>query len=73
VKNTTKIAISAYVLMGIVTFGHCAAESNIRYAALKCGSYKVDESPNSCDGNPPFDGIVAAVTWPLYWSWEAFS
>jgi hypothetical protein len=52
--------ISFYPLMAIYTFGHAAADP-------KCRSI-MNEKCNV--GDRAFDGLGAAMLWPLYWSWE---
>lgn len=55
-----KIAIAgliAYILGAIITFGHAAAHVS---------------HPGRDTTLHATTGIIAAMVWPLYWSWEAF-
>lgn len=53
-----KLALAAYALIAAVTFGHSAARQTL-----------CDQTEPCAYGRPLF----AAVFWPLYWSWEAWS
>jgi hypothetical protein len=61
------LALSAYLIVAVVTFGHCAHER--RYG--DCVQVPHD-GPEIlyCTG---FPAALAAIAWPLYWSWEVQS
>ena len=63
-KNLILIAI-LYALVGIVTFGHCAANTVI--TRTHDGKEHPFEIENRVGG-----GLFAGFFWPLYWSWEYF-
>lgn len=50
--------LAAYIVVGVLTFGHSAARQ------------AVCEQADICSVGRPF---FASVFWPLYWSWEAWS
>lgn len=63
-----KAAIGFYAVIAIVTFGHAAehADSEHRMCRQQTNQY--------CGVRDGFvKGTIAAVMWPLYWSWEAWS
>lgn len=67
---------AAYGLIAVVTFGHCAAESD-RWTEAKyaeCRAEAVANPKKYCarESWAPIAGVIAAVLWPLYWSWEVF-
>lgn len=54
------IIMGAYVLIGIITFGHSAAH------------FRPDpKHPEMTDIAQPTKAGLAAMLWPLYWAWEA--
>jgi hypothetical protein len=81
VKNPLKLwhLPIAYAAVAVVTFGHSAAhrEPIEQLEQAKCEAriaaglegYCFDNSTESAGMN----GFVAALVWPLYWSWEAWS
>jgi len=56
----------AYIAVAVFTFGFAAAHHPVCVPP-----------PNrqfACDADSPtVSGLAAAVLWPLYWSWEAWS
>lgn len=60
----TTLAVG-YLIVAVVTFGHSASNGLPCYSGEKIGPCT---SPSSS-----FSGIVAAIFWPLYWSWEVQS
>lgn len=62
-----------YALAAVITFGHAAAQAQVRYDReyLECAA----DQKASCfrDRIAGMDGFFAALGWPLYWSWEAWS
>jgi hypothetical protein len=59
-------AALAYGAIGILTFGYSAANAACDYGESRISrSFQTDCQASS--------GMVAAVVWPLYWSWEAFA
>jgi hypothetical protein len=70
-----KTAAILYGLVGIPTFGH---EAHWRWTYnhdQTCLAGEKLETKVGCEGQlpPPLGGIVAAIYWPLYWSWVAQS
>lgn len=69
-RQRLRIALlSGYAAMAIATFGHAAAQDRARTEA------EYTECRVRSDYCPRFDmaegvGLVAAIAWPLYWSWE---
>jgi hypothetical protein len=60
----------AYALVGVVTFGHYAAEAT-RYQHQFCATYEQrQKSIDDCYGPIPLGAFMAGALWPLYWSWE---
>ena len=59
------LAAILYALVGIITFGHCAANTVI--PRTHDGKTTPFETENRVGG-----GLFAGFFWPLYWSWEAF-
>jgi len=65
----------AYILIGIVTFGHAASrhpeatetEFSDCIAARNQGANVVCLKP---DGVAALSGAFAGIFWPAYWSWE---
>lgn len=56
----------AYCAIAIFTFGFAAAHHPACVAPA--------DHSTVCDlDSPTVSGIAAAVLWPLYWSWEAWS
>lgn len=68
---------AAYLAVGIVTFGHAAAHAerrgNADYAACLARKAIKDEPCWIDTARPSAVGMTAALTWPLYWSWEFWS
>lgn len=68
------ICALAYVIVAVVTFGHSAAsaraEERAEYSA--CLDRLTSGLEKACFDHTyaPIIGSVAAVIWPLYWSWE---
>jgi hypothetical protein len=61
----------AYVLIGIATFGHAAAQTDSLEQAKYEACKRVQK--NYCwedNMSAPAGGVMAAMLWPLYWSWE---
>ena len=61
-KNIAVGCALAYVLIGLFTFGHAAAN-----ATGTTGTF----NPRPIDAfDRTFIGAFWAIGWPLYWSWE---
>lgn len=54
--------ILAYVLIGIMTFGHSASNYECKPELLH----------TSCKIGAAFEAGYAALFWPFYWSWEFY-
>ena len=67
-RKTTIIA-AFYVAIGVVTFGHAAANRDREYA--QCVAAQAQDWCGNDDGGAA--GLAAFIAWPLYWSWEAWS
>lgn len=71
-----KIAISGglYALAAIITFGHAAASAERTGHAdyQQCLSQHKEVCWRD-DAKPSMVGMMGAMLWPLYWSWEAWS
>jgi hypothetical protein len=69
--SSSKIKMAAalfYAAMAVNTFGHAAAESDVRYYACEANDVEWCGVRDSW-----LRGLVAAALWPLYWSWEIWS
>jgi hypothetical protein len=57
--------------MALFTFGHAAARHDA-YQSASCQTLdrRIKSPGLSCYDSPALDGLLAAVLWPLYWSWE---
>ncbi len=64
------VAAALYAAGALVTFGHAAAGYDRRVTAEYAAC--MARTPPYCprEVGAPFAGLVAAVLWPLYWSWE---
>lgn len=66
--------LTAYAFVGIVTFGHAAADRQAvdESEFVTC---KIDPR-NICipgiAGGSAIAGLIAAPLWPFYWSWTLF-
>jgi hypothetical protein len=71
------ICLLLYIVVGVVTFGHAAAHAQPAYDKIRADCVRTNSSTicaTAADTAPPaIDGIGAALLWPFYWSWEAFS
>lgn len=55
-----------YALIGLIAFGHCAAERREReQVCVADGGTRED-----CNRIAPIAGLFAGALWPLYLSWE---
>ena len=62
-----KIAAVLYGLIAIVTFGYAAENASPCYIRDKLG----DRVAAPCEsGLDAVSGVISALMWPLYWSWE---
>jgi len=62
------IIVSVYLAIGIVTFGKVAS------TPIVCIDAVTDKWTDLCPSRlRSVNGFAAAVFWPLYWSWEAWS
>lgn len=66
------LAAAAYIAVGIVTFGHGAAHADREHAACEAKPLP-PKAIRWCEDTAPINGLGAAVLWPFYWSWEAWS
>ena len=64
-QNLTIVA-AGYVLIGLIAFGHCAAEAREREE--RC--IAAGDSREECSRGAPLRGLFAGALWPLYLSWE---
>lgn len=55
---------AAYALIGIITFGHAAANTTAPECEIFCITSREEKAV--------IGGMGAAIMWPLYWSWEVF-
>lgn len=55
-----QLAIAAYVICGVLAFGHSASNTD-------CTGLDADR----CSEKSAFSGLMAAMFSPLYWSWVA--
>lgn len=64
------LAIGIYLVVGLVTFGHAAAESQ-RYAD-RDQAICMERRGDFCSTIelPAVPALIGAALWPLYWSWE---
>ena len=62
-KHIWLAALAGYVLMAIFTFGHSAANSPLE-------GCRKPNAISSCTAEAGMGGMMAAIVWPLYWSWE---
>lgn len=53
--------LAAFLCIAIVTFGHAAAHATCRQSVFTL-----------CNEQKGAAGAMAAIAWPLYWSWVAF-
>lgn len=64
--------VIAYLVCGIVAFGHSAAisyaEQDVKYR--RCQAEPKAVCLDERTGNAAADGLMAAFFWPLYFSWE---
>jgi hypothetical protein len=67
-KRAIIAALVAYALIGIVTFGHSAAQK-----PTECAPDDQFCSEGILAGDAAMSAFTAAILWPLYWSWEAFT
>lgn len=59
--------VTAYLLIGIITFGHGAANApQTRTNIFNGKEFATDTEFHATNG------FVAGVFWPCYWSWTAF-
>lgn len=65
-----KLALLAYVAIGITTFGY-AADRRADFEKAGCPVGQMHETP--CYRQSEGVGVAAAVFWPFYWSWMAWS
>ena len=70
-KNIAIASAIAYTAIAVFTFGHSASAADRRIEADRatCAESQKKNCPVNLD-IPPFNGISAAIIWPLYWSWE---
>lgn len=72
-KRTTLAALLLYLVGAIITFGHAAA-FNATWREANCATRDQRlESPDNCYAASWGPALPAAMVWPLYWSWEAWS
>ncbi len=73
-ETQKRIIAAAYLVVAITTFGHSASRGE-RWRDVNCQTLtdRVNSPGISCYRNPAEAAAFAAVFWPLYWSWEAFS
>lgn len=65
-----------YAIGAVVTFGHAAAAAEHKAQADYATCLRVAEHPQLCfrdEAGPGASGMMAAVLWPFYLSWEAWS
>lgn len=61
---------TVYAAIAIATFGHSAA-FNDDWREQNCATVvQRNERLSDCISQPWGPGLVAAILWPLYWSWE---
>lgn len=67
-------AAALYFGLAIITFGHAAAQSERRINAevAKCEQRTPNALCWDSPATPGASGVLAAMLWPLYWSWEAW-
>lgn len=66
-----QISLCAYVLIALITFGHSAA--NDVTTEQECAARFGESHSCAAYGSPlgvSVRGVVSAIFWPLYWSWE---
>jgi hypothetical protein len=64
-RHSAAIAIAAYATVAVVTFGHSAADE-----PLECPERAIYCTRSDMQMRAVAGGLLAGVTWPLYWSWE---
>jgi hypothetical protein len=60
-KNLMICAAIGYLMVMIITFGWAASDSAY---CLK------DHSRDECVIGQAYTGLMAAMVWPLYWTWD---
>lgn len=67
-RNSKRALIGAYALIGVIAFGHAAADEPL-HCPPKANLCLDTDMRSSAIGK----GLVAGVAWPLYFSWVAAS
>lgn len=64
-----------YGTVAVITFGHGAARAEQKYRADHAACLARHDPHEVCweSDVPAANGLAAALLWPLYWSWEAWS
>jgi hypothetical protein len=60
-------------VIALVTFGHSAAGQTEWHEAHCQTAAQREEMLSNCVSITPVTAGVAALLWPFYWSWEAWS
>lgn len=76
-KRALIACAALYGVIAIATFGHAAASGERRDDAeyAECRQRQIADDRIIClrGAGAPLGGLFAAVVWPFYWSWEAWS